>query len=154
MRGYYYAGSVSHDGEPIPAPHPIPELAHGDPRRYRMNMDWVWSRKRNRRRHKTATVRVTVNAADPLELKQHFTDWAAHLHGPDSNGVFVHGGWSCQLERIDGGTLVLRFSSGGEDVADSLDYGIQWFSGAVLEPIPTSTVVWEELPPGKSADSN
>lgn len=119
-----------------------------------MNMDWVWSRKHNRRLRKTATVRATVTAEDPLELQQRFNDWSAHLRGPDSDGVFVHGGWSCQLERFGGDTLVLRFSSGGEDVADSLDDGIQWFSGAVLEPIPTSTVVWEELPPGKSADSN
>lgn len=142
---------MDHDDIPLPEPSQIPELALGDSRRYHMNMDWVWSRKYNRRLQKTATVRGTVIAEDPLELKQRFSDWSAHLRGPDSDGVFVQPGWSCQLERFDGNTLVLCFSSGGEDVADSLNYGIQWFSGAVLQAIPSSTVTWGELPLHKSA---
>lgn len=137
---------MNHDDAPIPAPDPIPELPLGDPRRYRMNVKWVWSRQHTRGRRRTATVRATVVAEDPSELRQRLKDWVAHLHGPDNNDIFVHGGCFCQRERMNGGTLVLLFSSGGEDVADSLDYGIQWFSGAVLKPIPSSTVTWEELP--------
>lgn len=130
----------------LPTPDPIPELPESDPRRYRMDMDWVWSSRHNRGLRKRATVRATITAPDPEQLLRRFDAWAAHLHGPDAEDTLVHGGWFCQRERRDGGTLVLLFGSGGQDVAESLDYGIQWFSGAVLGAIPAATAHWQELP--------
>ncbi|WP_027080214.1 hypothetical protein [Luteimonas mephitis] len=129
-----------------PTPHTLPELAEGDPRRYQMNMDWVWSTENNRGLTKQATVLATVSTSAMDQLKGRFDAWTEYLHGPDDEDRFVHGGWFCQRVQVDAGQLVLLFGSGGQDVAESLDYGIQWFSGAVLGAIPDTTVVWQELP--------
>lgn len=130
----------------LPAPEPIPELDAHDPRRYQMNMDWVWSSKHNPGLRKCATVRATVTVTDPEEYGRRFHQWARHLHGPGPDEVFVHGGWGCRLMPAQPGTTVMLFWSAGQDVAESLDYGIQWFSGAVLKYLPDAAVVWEELP--------
>lgn len=132
--------------EIVPAPGIIPELDESDPRRYVMNMDWVWSRKHNRELNKRATVRATVTAPDMGKLRNTFYEWAAHLRDPGDDAVYVSGGWFCQLERSDSAGLALLFGSRGQDVAESLDFGIQWFSGAVLGAIPSAEVSWQELP--------
>lgn len=130
----------------VPTPGVLPELDEQDPRRYRMNMDWVWSSEHNRGLRKKATVRVTVSTPDTAQFQDLFQTWAAHLHGPSDDMTWVHGGWFCQRESIDQDRVVLLFGSGGQDVAESLDYGIQWFSGAVLGGLREATVTWEELP--------
>lgn len=126
-------------------PSEFPELDENDPRRYRMTMDWVWSDVHNRGLRKQATVRATVTAPDHEGLLRRFDAWTTQLHGPSDDDTFVSGGWFCQRESVDG-ALVLLFGSGGQDVAESLDYGIQRFSGAVLKDIPDATVTWTELP--------
>lgn len=137
---------MSVSDEVVPTPDIIPELDDGDPRRYRMNMDWVWSTTHNPELLKRATVRATVTAPDRGELRSLFDEWARHLRGPSGDEIFVHGGWFCQREQPGSASLVLLFGSGGQDVAESLDYGIQWFSGAVLGAIPSAAVTWQELP--------
>ncbi|GEM_PF-4712729 len=109
-------------------------------------MDWVWSTENNRGLTKQATVLATVSTSAMEQLKDRFDAWTGYLHGPDDEDRFVHGGWFCQRVQVDAGQMVLLFGSGGQDVAESLDYGIQWFSGAVLGAIPDTTVVWQELP--------
>ena len=111
-----------------------------------MDMNWVWSRKHNPGLRKLATVRATVIAPDAKELASLFEEWTAYLQDPNEDGTYWHGGWFCQCENVEGGMLVLRFGSAGEDVAESLDFGIQWFSGAVIAPIPRAEVTWQELP--------
>lgn len=95
---------------------------------------------------KRATVRATVTAPNAKELAIRFEKWTAYLHGPSEDGIYAHGGWFCQLEKLDCGTLVLVFGSAGEDVAESLDFGIQWFSGAVIAHIADAEVAWQEIP--------
>lgn len=129
-----------------PTPDVLPALDEGDPRRYVMDMDWVWSSKHNRGLRKQATVLATVTAPNAEELHRRFAAWTEYLHGPSADGVFVHGGWFCQVKTAEDNSLVLLFGSGGQDVAESLDYGIQWFSGAVLGALPDATASWQELP--------
>ena len=129
-----------------PTPEILPSLDPSDPRRYNMDMDWVWSRKHNPGLRKQATVLATVKSSDPERLARLFAAWTKHLHEPNSDGVFVQGGWFCEVKQAEAGLLVLLFGSGGQDVAESLDYGVQWFSGAVLGAIPGATVTWQELP--------
>ncbi len=132
--------------ESTSTPDAIPELGANDPRRYQMDMSWVWSRKHNPGLHKLAIVRATVTAPDAKELASLFEEWTAYLEGPSEDGNYWHGGWFCQREKSEDGTLALLFGSAGEDVAESLDFGIQWFSGAVIARIADAEVAWQELP--------
>lgn len=130
----------------LQTPDVLSELDQRDPRRYRMNMDWVWSSTHNRGLRKRATVRAMVNADEVETLHSEFAAWVKHLHGPSDDGTWVHGGWFCQRVHEGPAGLELVFGSGWQDVAKSLDYGIQWFSGAVLGAVPSAAVTWEELP--------
>ncbi len=114
-----------------------------DPRAYAVDPEWVWS-PLNRGLTMTASLRVTLEHPDDGVAEEAGRAWLAGLGalGPDE---FGQGGTFIRIEGSTVRGLVLVLSSGGQDALESLDYTVQKFFDAVIDPDPLMEVVWEEL---------
>lgn len=110
-----------------------------------MNYDWVWGPD-NPVLDKAASLSVTLRDADPDQFEVLLAAWLDGLSNGAENGQYFRGGWSVQIITHDGGSADLVFTSGGQDVADSLGHGVDTFYEQVLQPLSTVSVVWTELP--------
>lgn len=109
--------------------------------RYHMDYDWLWTRPPHND-GSLATVRLTVSGNG---ARRAVDGWFAQLP-QDSAGVRGGGGWAVTevSSAVDGRTVVLDITSGGEDVAD----GIEWGTGQAFEALDGQglTFTWENLP--------
>ncbi|ALE06463.1 hypothetical protein AL755_15000 [Arthrobacter sp. ERGS1:01] len=116
------------------------------PRRYAMNYSWVWGPD-NRDLDKTASLAMTLRDAPPGQFAPLLRDWLGSLQSDDAtSGNYYEGGYGVWiLDRDDRGARII-FTSGGQDVADSLGYGVEKFYEQVLQPLTEGAVTWTELP--------
>lgn len=112
-----------------------------NPNRYTMDYDWLWAQPPHND-GSLATVRLTVVGNN---ARRAVDEWLATMPASE-NGVRGRGGWV--VREIDCGRdterVVLDITSGGEDVAD----GIEWGSSEAFEVLDEAGVVlsWENLP--------
>lgn len=108
---------------------------------YRMDYDWLWTRPPHND-GSLATVRLTVSGNG---ARRGVDKWFAQLP-KDSGGVRGGGGWAVTevSSAPDGTAVVLDITSGGEDVAD----GIEWGTTHAFEALDGHglTLSWENLP--------
>lgn len=114
-----------------------------------MNHDWVWGPD-NPRLEKAARLSVQIHGASPAPLGELLQRWLDTLTR-DAGGGWFRGGWAVDVVSHQGGSAELVLSSGGQDVADSLQDAADSFHEQVLEPLELDplmpgTVTWTELP--------
>lgn len=110
--------------------------------RYQIDRNWVWGA-RNRRLRGVATVRATVSNPNPGVATRRVEDWLATIE----NGEGDHrwgGGWSVSVHSRAATEVELDLTSGGEDVADSLQYAVDELQDAVLDD--DTTIDWQPQP--------
>jgi len=74
-------------------------------------------------------------------------DWLCRLQSDDDGpGSYYEGGYAVRILAQDAGSVRIIFTSGGQDVAESLGYGVKKFHEQVLQPLTTASVSWTELP--------
>lgn len=117
-------------------------------RSYTMNYSWIWGPD-NPLLEKTASLSLQIQDANPERLADLLQQWLATLTH-SANGWF-QGGWAVDVVSHERGSAELIFSSGGQDVADSLQDGVDLFHDQVLapldlDPLTAGTVCWTELP--------
>lgn len=110
-----------------------------------MNYGWVWG-PGNPLLEKTASLEMNLSGADELLLKPLLDGWLAGLSLDPDSGHYFWGGWSVEVVARGGGSASLVFTSGGQDVAESLEHGVDTFHDQVLEPLSAGSVEWTELP--------
>ncbi|MGB3302161.1 hypothetical protein [Gordonia sp. (in: high G+C Gram-positive bacteria)] len=113
--------------------------------RYTMNMDWIWGPD-NPGLRKKASLAMMLRGADPAQLDALLNDWLASLSREEGSNVFSGGGCSVELLAAGDGGADMVFSSGGQDVAESLGYVVDCFYEKVLVSLDTAEVTWTELP--------
>lgn len=110
-----------------------------------MNHDWVWGPD-NPTLDKAASLAVEIRDADPDHLEALLRNWLGGLnHDPGQDGHY-RGGYGVRILSRGSGSAHLVFTSGGQDVAESLGDGVDTFCEQVLQPLSTVSVVWTELP--------
>ncbi len=110
-----------------------------------MNYNWVWGPD-NPVLDKAASLSMTLRDADPGHLAALLTTWLDGLSFSPESDHYFWGGWSVRIVDHHGGSAELVFTSGGQDVAESLGDGVDSFYEQVLHPLSTASVVWTELP--------
>ena len=115
------------------------------PRRYTMNYDWVWGPD-NRDLDKAATLALTLRGAGPEQLDELLDTWLEALSFDRESGCHYQGGFSVEIQARGPGTLDALFSSGGQDVAESLLWAVDEFHLQVASRLDTADVVWTEIP--------
>ncbi|WP_157884101.1 hypothetical protein [Arthrobacter alpinus] len=118
------------------------------PRRYSMNYNWIWGPE-NPLLDKTAKLCLQIHDVNPDRFGDLLRQWLATLTCDE--GGWFRGGWAVDVVAHERGSAELLFSSGGQDVADSLQDGVDSFHDQVLaplspDPLTPGTVSWTELP--------
>ena len=115
------------------------------PERYAMNFGWVWGPD-NPRLDKVASLAMNLRGADPEQLDLLLDGWLDGLEYDVERGRYFQGGFSVDVQGRGNGTAGIVFTSGGQDVADSLGDAVDMFCDSVLERLDTAEVTWTELP--------
>ena len=110
-----------------------------------MNYGWVWG-PGNPMLDKAASLDMKLSGADEAQLEPLLDAWLAGLSLDPGSGHYFWGGWSVEVVARGGGSASLVFTSGGQDVAESLEHGVDTFHDQVLEPLSAGSVEWTELP--------
>lgn len=110
-----------------------------------MNYGWVWGPD-NPRLEKVASLEMRLSGADEAQLGPLLEGWLAGLSFDPDGGHYFRGGWSVKTVTREQGSVSLLFTSGGQDVADSLEHAVDTFYEQVLEPLSAGAVEWTELP--------
>lgn len=114
-------------------------------RHYAMNYPWVWGPE-NRELDKSATLAMKLRGADPQQLDELLDTWLADFSFDAASGCHYQGGFSVDIQARGPGTMDALFSSGGQDVAESLGWAVDDFHDQVLKLLDTADVAWTELP--------
>lgn len=110
-----------------------------------MNHDWVWGPD-NPVLDKAASLEMRLSGADETQLEPLLDGWLRGLGFDAESGHYFQGGWSVEIAACSGGSASMVFTSGGQDVAESLEYAVDTFHEQVLQPLTAGTVEWTELP--------
>ncbi len=110
-----------------------------------MNHSWVWGPD-NPLLEKAASLEMELSGADESQLGPLLDGWLAGLSLDPDTGHYFWGGWSVEVVARGGGSASMVFTSGGQDVAESLEHGVDTFFEQVLEPLSMGRVEWTELP--------
>ena len=110
-----------------------------------MNYGWVWGPD-NPRLEKVASLEMRLSGSDESQLEPLLAGWLAGLSFDPDGGHYFWGGWSVEVVARGGGSASMVFTSGGQDVAESLEHGVDTFFEQVLEPLSAGSVEWTELP--------
>lgn len=108
-------------------------------KKYVMDYDWLWTRPPHND-GTSATVRLTVRGAGAGQAAQAWMDELAAEH----EGITGRGGWVARLRAASLDDAVVDLVSGGEDVAD----GIDWATEEAYEVLGRFDLEWENLPRG------
>ena len=116
-------------------------------RRYLMNYEWVWGPD-NPELSKVARLVMSLELAaqEQEELESRLESWLTRLSKDSGSNRWYSGGCGIQVLARGAGSARIEFSSGGQDVAESLQAGVDVFYDQVLEPLRTAKVTWTELP--------
>ncbi|MBP2414076.1 hypothetical protein JOF48_002875 [Arthrobacter stackebrandtii] len=115
------------------------------PQRYAMNFGWVWGPD-NPLLDKVARLALNLRGADPEALDALLGSWLAGLDNDGERGRYFQGGFGVEVLSQGSGAADIVFSSGGQDVADSLGYAVDSFCDDVLRHLTAGTATWTELP--------
>ncbi|MEV8144251.1 hypothetical protein [Specibacter sp. NPDC078709] len=117
--------------------------------RYLMNYSWVWAPE-NPELIKVARLVMSLELApqEQDELEPLLEKWLDGLNRDFATNHWYSGGCGFQLLAREEDSVQILFSSGGQDVADSLQAGVDTFYDQVLKPLHTARVTWTELPLG------
>jgi hypothetical protein len=114
-------------------------------RRYTMNFGWVWGPD-NQFLDKSASLVMTLRDAPAEQFQSLLRSWLGGLTQDEESGRYGWGGYAVHILAQDGGSADIVFTSGGQDVADSLGDAVEEFYRVVLRPLTTASVTWTELP--------
>ncbi|MDD0858603.1 hypothetical protein NHF46_14255 [Arthrobacter alpinus] len=95
---------------------------------------------------KVASLAMNLRGADPEKLEALLERWLAGLEYDAEHGHYFHGGFSVEVQDRGNGTAQIVFTSGGQDVAESLGYAVDEFYEQVLQHLTTASVTWTEQP--------
>lgn len=110
-----------------------------------MNYGWVWGPE-NPRLDKVARLGLTLRGAGPEQLDLLLDGWLDGLEYDVEHGTYFQGGFSVEVQSRGNGRVDIEFTSGGQDVAESLGYAVDEFCDSVLEQLDAVEVTWTELP--------
>lgn len=110
-----------------------------------MNYGWVWGPD-NPVLDKAASLEMHLSGADESPFQLLLDGWLKGLSFDADSGHHFQGGWSVQIVARGPGSASMVFTSGGQDVAESLEYAVDTFHEQVLEPLSAGSVKWTELP--------
>lgn len=120
---------------------------NASPQRYLLNYSWVWGPD-NPELSKVARLAIIVESApqEQAGLESLLETWLTGLSKDSQSNRWYLGGCGIEVLARGARSVQIEFSSGGQDVAESLQAGVDTFSDQVLEPLRTAKVTWTELP--------
>lgn len=95
---------------------------------------------------KVASLEMHLCGADESQLGPLLDAWLAGLSFDPGTGHYIWGGFSVKYVARGGASVALVFTSGGQDMADSLERGVDTVYEQVHERLSAGTVAWTELP--------
>ncbi|MGA7203062.1 MAG: hypothetical protein WBX27_00365 [Specibacter sp.] len=122
------------------------------PRRYAMNHGWVWGPS-NPYLDKSASLLMTLRGAPAEQFQPLLRSWLGGLTRDDQSGRYGWGGYSVHILAQEEGSADIVFTSGGQDVAESLGDAVEEFHLKVLQSLSSASVTWTELPLDTTAES-